>query len=254
MPRQPNTFRLQGKSIFLTYPQCPLIISFVIDYLNQLLKEFNPCYTRICQENHQDGEPHLHCLIQTEKKFNIRNQHYFDIKDPSGGNLYHPNCQVPRRDADVADYIAKGGRYEERGVLRASRTSPKRTRDTIWASILNESTSKSDFLNRVQKDQPYVWATQLRNLEYAANSKWPEPVHVYEPRWHNFSNVPPPLQEWAELNLFTVSTHSIRLLHPEINDEDLGWAQEVTQEFIIDEFIGQSDTPVILNDAGPETS
>nr|ANA76338.1 replication-associated protein [Euphorbia caput-medusae latent virus] len=204
MPRQPNnTFRLQGKSIFLTYPKCPLLPIFLIDYLYQLLNNFNPTYARVCTENHQDGEPHLHCLVQMDKRFNTTNQRFFDIKDPNGVATYHPNCQVPRRDADVADYIAKGGQFDERGILRASRRSPKKTRDTIWAAILTESTSKSEFLVRVQHEQPYVWATQLRNLEYAANSKWPEPITVFEPRFVAFPRIPEPIQQWAETNLFT---------------------------------------------------
>nr|AVH79973.1 replication-associated protein [Alfalfa leaf curl virus] len=207
MPRNANTFRVTGKSIFLTYPQCPLIPIFVIDYLYQLLKNFNPTYARVCTENHASGEPHLHCLVQTDKKFDIKNPRFFDIKDPRGRDevnfgSFHPNCQVPRRDADVADYIAKGGQFEERGVLKAGRRSPKKSRDTIWAAILNESTSKSEFLARVQRDQPFIWATQLRNLEYAANSKWADPVPVYEPRFRDFPNVPEPIREWAEQNLY----------------------------------------------------
>nr|ANA76332.1 RepA [Euphorbia caput-medusae latent virus] len=254
MPRQPsNTFRLQGKSIFLTYPKCPLLPIFLIDYLYQLLNNFNPTYARVCTENHQDGEPHLHCLVQMDERFNTTNQRFFDIKDPNGMATYHPNCQVPRRDADVADYIAKGGQFDERGILRASRRSPKKTRDSIWAAILTESTSKSEFLTRVQHEQPYVWATQLRNLEYAANSKWPEPITVFEPRFIHFPRIPEPIQQWAETNLFTVSAHAIQLLGADLTIEDIRWAHDLTTEFINDEFINNIDIPIIINDSGPET-
>nr|QVS02712.1 replication-associated protein [Trifolium virus 1] len=203
MPRNANSFRVQGKSIFLTYPKCPLTPIFLIDYFYQLLKHLDPTYARVCTENHETGEPHLHCLIQFDKKFNITNQRFFDIKDPNGGSIYHPNCQVPRRDADVADYISKGGVFEERGLLRASRRSPKKTRDTIWGAILSESTSKSEFLARVEHEQPFIFATQLRNLEYVAARKWPDPPTVYTPRWTHFPNVPEAIRTWADTNIFT---------------------------------------------------
>nr|AVH79771.1 RepA [Alfalfa leaf curl virus] len=257
MPRNANTFRVTGKSIFLTYPQCPLIPIFVIDYLYQLLKNFNPTYARVCTENHASGEPHLHCLVQTDKKFDIKNPRFFDIKDPRGRDevnfgSFHPNCQVPRRDADVADYIAKGGQFEERGILKAGRRSPKKSRDTIWAAILNESTSKSEFLARVQRDQPFIWATQLRNLEYAANSKWADPVPVYEPRFRDFPNVPEPIREWAEQNLYCVSAAAINTVsHIHIPPVLLTAAHDLTTEFIYDEVY--ANPPIIVNDPGPET-
>nr|AFP53914.1 replication associated protein [French bean severe leaf curl virus] len=254
MPRRNNnSFRLQGKSIFLTYPKCPLTPLFVIDYLYQLLKNFNPIYARVCTENHQDGEPHLHCLVQLDKRFNTTSQRYFDISDPNRTGVYHPNCQVPRRDADVADYIAKGGQFEERGILRASRRSPKKSRDSIWTNIINESTSKSEFLGRVQIEQPYVWATQLRNLEYAANSKWPEQPSVYIPKWTVFNNVPEPIREWADTNLFTVSLQSMQLVQPEISVTDMQWAHNLTEDFITDEWIGNSEDPVVQSFSGSET-
>nr|QVS02857.1 RepA [Trifolium virus 1] len=251
MPRNANTFRVTGKSIFLTYPQCPLIPLFVIDYLYQLLKDLNPTYARVCKEDHASGEPHLHCLVQTDKKFDIKNSRFFDIKEPNGTASFHPNCQVPRRDGDVADYIAKGGQFEERGLLKASRRSPKKSRDTIWTAILNESTSKSEFLARVQRDQPFIWATQLRNLEYAANAKWADPVPVYTPRFTDFPNVPDTIREWAGQNLFCVSVEALNIVsHLQIHHSVLQTAHDVTTEFIYDEL--RTNHPLIINDSGPE--
>nr|AYP64184.1 replication associated protein [Alfalfa leaf curl virus] len=203
MPRRASNFRLQGKSIFLTYPQCPLIPIFLIDYLYQLLKNWDPTYARVCREEHQSGEPHLHCLVQMDKKIDIKGPRFFDIKDPNGPSTYHPNTQIPRRDADVADYISKGGVFEERGLLRASRRSPKKSRDSIWTTILTESTSKSEFLSRCRTEQPYTYATQLRNLEYMASREWPEPPTLYQPRWTHFPSVPESIKQWADENIFT---------------------------------------------------
>ncbi|QFR15872.1 replication-associated protein [Tomato associated geminivirus 2] len=202
MPRQPSSFKIQGKSFFLTYPKCPLIPIFIIDYFYQLLRDHTVTYVRACTENHQDGEPHIHCLVQTEKRFQTKNQRFFDISDPNGSRIYHPNIQVPRRDADVADYISKGGTFEERGILRASRRSPKKNRDSIWTTILNESTSKSDFLTRVFAEQPFTYANNYRNLEYMADKHWPTEPESYTPTWTTFVGIPQSLQNWADQNIF----------------------------------------------------
>ncbi|KAM1234431.1 hypothetical protein ACFX2I_004027 [Malus domestica] len=163
-PSASSRFRIQGKSIFLTFPLCPLIITFVIDYIWNWFTHYDPSYIRVCQETNEDGEPHLHCLLQCNKQFNIQSTSFCDIPNPNGTTHYHPNMEKSKDDQDVSAYIAKGGIFEERGQIQQRRSS-KRSRDEIWTSILNESSSSSDFLSRVAAEQPFVYATQLRNLE-----------------------------------------------------------------------------------------
>lgn len=231
MTRQPKSFRLQGKSIFLTYPKCDLIALYIIDQLYNILSKFKPTYARVAQEHHKDGTLHLHCLVQTEKKFDISDKRFFDIEDPGTLRNYHPNCQVPRRDSDVADYIAKGGVFEERGILKCSQKSSSKSRDDKWLSLISESSSQSEFLSRVKSEQPYVYATQLRNLEYMAAKQWPiEPVN-YKPQWTTFLNIPPALTHWANENIFVVHRTMLNLfsIHTTF---DLELAQEHTLEHI----------------------
>ncbi|KAL7206831.1 hypothetical protein ACSBR2_019523 [Camellia fascicularis] len=230
----PNNFRIQGKSVFLTYPHCPIINLFAINTLWNILEKYNPTYAIAAQEYHQDGEPHLHCLIQCEKHFNIRNQFIFDLTDPNNETSircgeYHPNIQVPRKNAAVYDYIRKEHNFAEKGEFKASQTSPKKTRDQIWTKILQESTNQQEFLQRIKTEQPYVYFTQLRNLEYAARATWPEPPPIYIPKYTHFPNVPPQLKAWAHENLFMVSFESISLLYPDITQQDLKWSQEVAE-------------------------
>ncbi|ANA76387.1 RepA [Plantago lanceolata latent virus] len=258
MPRQPLTYRFQGKSAFLTYPKCDLTPTSVLDYLYNLLKNYDIFYARVCQENHQDGTKHLHCLVQLAKRLTTRDPKYFDITTANtitsgDAQPHHPNIQVPRSDAHVADYIAKDGNFVERGVLKATRRSPKKSRDTIWTAILQESTSKPDFLARVQSEQPYTWATQLRNLEYAANSRWPEPPVLYEPRYRAFPNLPEPIKQWAETNLYTVSFNSMQLIDPDIEHADLDWASNTAQEELEEQLLLNSQQPITVSDAGPQT-
>ena len=86
MPRQPNPttrrFRLHAKNIFLTYPQCPLPKEYALETLKQLhWTVVQPKYIRVAREEHQDGQPHLHVLIQLTGKCDIHDQRFFDIAD-----------------------------------------------------------------------------------------------------------------------------------------------------------------------------
>ena len=74
----------------------------------------------------------------------------------------------------------------------------------IWAKMLQESTSKDEFLVIVENEQPYIWATQLRNLEYATESKWPSPISHFTPKWTQFLRVPEELHQWAMENVLIV--------------------------------------------------
>lgn len=253
MAREPNTYRFQGKSVFLTYPHCPFHTLFIIDYLYQLLDSWVPTYARACVEPHADGTPHLHVLVQLEKKLTTRNQRFFDIKDPNlEGTIYHPHVQCPRRDADVADYIAKGGAIEERGIFAASRRSPAKSRDALWGRLLTESTSKSDFLSRVQSEQPYIWATQLRALEYAATKQWPEPPSSYAPRWNNFPNVPPEAKAWVDENIYVVSRDSMELMGSNLSRSDMEWAHDYTYDELSVFVLGPPPLPDVFDvDSGP---
>lgn len=94
-------FRLHGKAFFLTYPQCPLGKSHVLDRLSTKMVGFNLVHYAIAQEAHEDGSPHIHCLIITEREKNVCDSRFFDIDG------YHGNYQVARKRLEVFKYISK---------------------------------------------------------------------------------------------------------------------------------------------------
>ena len=99
MPRQPNQttrrFRLNARNIFLTFPRCPLPKEHALETLRQLpWTVVQPKYIRVAREEHQDGQPHLHVLIQLTGKCDIHDQRFFDIADhDQRDRSYHPNIQ-----------------------------------------------------------------------------------------------------------------------------------------------------------------
>ncbi len=116
-PRK-NKFRLQGKSFFLTYPQCRLSKERAMAKLEAKLKDTT--YVCVGHELHQDGSDHLHALLQCEEKYETRNANYFDLEDSedeAGAVKYHGNYQGAKNNNDVLDYVKKTGDICETGTF-----------------------------------------------------------------------------------------------------------------------------------------
>ena len=97
-PSIQRTFRLHAKTFFLTYSQCPVekeIMRRHLENLGRITK------LAIGQEHHQDGNLHLHCLVQYSKKINVRSPEFFDYEE------YHPSIESPRNIQASINYCCK---------------------------------------------------------------------------------------------------------------------------------------------------
>lgn len=97
------TFRLNAKQLFLTYPRCPLPLETVLQQLLGLLPVSK--YT-VAQEEHQDGELHIHAYLMLEKKVNIKNPRKLDLKSEEGVE-YHGKYEGCRSARAVDTYVKK---------------------------------------------------------------------------------------------------------------------------------------------------
>lgn len=95
---KPSKFRLQTKNIFLTYAKCELPKESLAAFLQEKLSIDYLCIT---QERHEDGSPHLHALLTTKNKVDIRDPRYFDAWD------FHPKVESARDTDFVRTYILK---------------------------------------------------------------------------------------------------------------------------------------------------
>jgi len=94
----PKQFRINAKSFFLTYPQCPLQKEELKTFLDT---KGRIVYTIIGRETHEDGHYHLHALVTYETKLNVKRQTFFDF------NGYHPNTQAAKNIPALKNYISK---------------------------------------------------------------------------------------------------------------------------------------------------
>lgn len=94
-------FRVQGKHIFLTYPQANGILSKA-DLLENLRAAIpTPVKWAIGEELHQDGNRHYHVLLGYTNRVDIRDYRHYDVMD------HHPNIQGARSWKQVLQYVIK---------------------------------------------------------------------------------------------------------------------------------------------------
>lgn len=105
-------FRLQGKHLFLTYPQCGLKKEIALEILRATLRreEIGILDWLIAEETHEDGSPHLHCYLSLASKLTTRNARLFDLENAEG-ELFHGNYQTCRSPSSVQRYCQKEGSY-----------------------------------------------------------------------------------------------------------------------------------------------
>lgn len=102
----PVRFRLQARSYFLTYPQCPLDKNVVLSQLVEKERDHHCEWIIVCKEAHQDGTPHLHALLKYSKVRDVRGADYFDLTG-DGDTTYHGDYKTTRNVRDSVNYVCK---------------------------------------------------------------------------------------------------------------------------------------------------
>ena len=149
-------FRVSAKNFFLTYPRCTLTKDQLLQSLLSIPTPTEKKYIRVSLETHEDGTPHLHCLIQFAGKFVCTNYQRFDVKHPCSSRVFHPNLQGARSSSDVNTYISKHCDYLEWGTFqidgRSARGGCQKANDSYAKALNSESTEQA--LQILKQEQP----------------------------------------------------------------------------------------------------
>nr|AFD63083.1 RepA protein [Tobacco yellow dwarf virus-A] len=225
-PQKTKSFRLQTKYVFLTYPRCSSSAENLRDFLWDKLSRFAIFFIAIATELHQDGTPHLHCLIQLDKRSNIRDPSFFDLE----GN--HPNIQPAKNSEQVLEYISKDGNVITKGEFKKHRVSPSKS-DERWRTIIQTATSKEEYLDMIKDEFPHEWATKLQWLEYSANKLFPPQPEIFQATFTEEDlQCHEDLRQWRDQHLYHVSVDAYRLIHNVTLIEatsDLVWMDDVSR-------------------------
>nr|QFG39751.1 replication-associated protein [Pepper blistering leaf virus]QFG39763.1 replication-associated protein [Pepper blistering leaf virus] len=198
----PKRFRVQSKNFFLTYPRCSLSKEEALSQLQVLNTPTNKKFIRVCRELHEDGEPHLHVLIQFEGKYVCTNNRFFDLVSPNRSAHFHPNIQGAKSSSDVKTYMEKDGDFIDFGVFqidgRSARGGCQSANDT-YAKVLNAE-SASQALQILKEEQPRDYVLHLDKVHAHVNKIFAKAPDPWAPPFplSSFTNVPDEMQEWAD--------------------------------------------------------
>nr|AJE24741.1 replication-associated protein [Ageratum enation virus] len=210
----PKRFQIYAKNFFLTYPQCSLTKEETLSQIQNLQTPVNKKYIKICRELHENGEPHLHVLIQFEGKYKCQNNRFFDLVSPTRSAHFHPNIQGAKSSSDVKSYLEKDGDTLEWGEFQIDGRSARggqQTANDAYAAALNAG-SKPEALRVIKELAPKDYVLQFHNLNANLDRIFTPPVEEYISPFSSssFDQVPEELDEWAADNVVSAAARPLR--------------------------------------------
>ncbi|AUT11871.1 replication associated protein [Polygala garcinii associated virus] len=207
-------FRISARNYFLTYPQCTLTKEETLAQLQNPTTPTNKKFIRICRELHEDGQPHLHVLIQFEGKFVCTNNRFFDLTSPVRTTHYHPNIQAAKSSSDVKTYMEKDGDVIDHGVFQIDGRSTRRGGSTAadtYAEAINTG-DKSQALTVLKEKDPKSFLLQYHNITANLDRLFPPPIPQFQCPFtcSSFDRVPEEMEEWACDNVVHSAARPIR--------------------------------------------
>nr|AOT83387.1 replication-associated protein [Macroptilium bright mosaic virus] len=198
----PKRFQVNAKNYFLTYPRCSLTKEAALEQILSFQTPTNKKFIKVARELHDDGQPHLHVLLQFEAKFCCKNQRFFDLVSPNRSAHFHPNIQGAKSSSDVKSYVDKDGDTIEWGEFQVDARSARggqQTANESYAKVLNAQNIEQA-LQILKEEQPKDFVLQHHNIRSNLErifAKAPEP---WTPPFHlsSFTNVPKEMQDWAD--------------------------------------------------------
>nr|AFK14071.1 hypothetical RepA [Beet curly top Iran virus] len=221
-PNQPGYLRFQKKNAFLTYSQIGGDFKdYIFDKLKTLLESYVILFLAVSLEHHQpteeqpEGGFHTHCIIQCDKKLDVNGNLFFNIILPDGRTI-HPRIDGLNAPKRAFEYITKEDTSPRTfGELRLGGRSPNSigNSNVEWRRILDSSNTKEEFFSNIRESCPTDFVLRWPSILSFANYHFRPVVQPYTPRWTEFSRLPDTIKEWAEQNIYFVSSDC---LHYEI--------------------------------------
>ncbi|XP_075091922.1 uncharacterized protein LOC142172058 [Nicotiana tabacum] len=192
-------FRIQAKNYFMTYPHRSLTKDEALTQLQNISTPVNKVFIRVSRELHEDGEPHLHVLIQFEGKYVCTNNRTFDLTSPTRSSHFHPNIQGAKSSSDVKTYVEKDGDFIDFGVFqidgRSSRGGCQSANDSYAKAINSGSTINA--LKILMEEQPRDYIRDLDKLRANLYRHYSPPKQLLISKWDPQSYVvPDDIEQW----------------------------------------------------------
>ena len=161
----PRRFRINARSVFLTYPQCDASPEDVLQKITAWGKSRKLKFAIVGAEEHKDGTPHLHAVLVFSARINVRRAAIFDAFTGK-----HGHYEATRSVAMCTRYCTKDGNYRLYGItedeLQALLNKGQRNKSDIVATRL----MKGESLVALRKEFPGFFLMHGGKIERFASS------------------------------------------------------------------------------------
>ncbi len=196
-----SKFVVQSKFVLLTFPSSDVNKEDALEKVKSLV---GLEWAIVCAEKHQDGTPHLHCLVAHVVRFRTRDVNFFDFIAGKHCNIK----SVTRTLAKVIEYVIKDGDYICHGIdpvefLRLKKLK-KNTRFALIAKLISEGATMES-LNEDYKDLLVMHLRKVKfYLEWRKNALREEQLAKERIAWtvpEGITNSDVLTAEWLEDNV-----------------------------------------------------
>lgn len=206
-PTSNRSFRLNAQNLFLTFPQCNLSKE---QAAQNLQSKHSIEWAVIVQEQHQDGNPHLHIALRLKKKANFKDPRVFDHVGEKHGNYQGINS--------IGKTLAYIRKFDKTPFTIGSPPEPKEVKEKVSDSIALRLLKKEK-LEAVIEDHPGFVMMNLKKLQdfqnYTEVQTMIKTVPAWSmPQWNPVTHNPDPtmtiLLEWCRDNIRTTAPRAHR--------------------------------------------
>jgi hypothetical protein len=166
-------FRLNAKNLLLTYPQCSTTKEAVLSRIQEFFQD-RLDFAIVAREQHQSGDPHLHCLVSLNQRVNFRDPHCLDHLAGQ-----HGSYEAVKFLKKAMEYVTKDGDYVSHGIDPQEIIKKKKSAksDTVAKSVLEGKT----FDDVVEQDPGFAMMNKKKIEEFIAYTEFKRAASRLQP-------------------------------------------------------------------------
>lgn len=192
-------FRLDCQYWFVTYSQCNVDKADILSHIVLRHPDRCPEWVRVVRERHEDGQFHLHALINWGSRLCTRNARFLDYT-ADDGSVYHPKLEPARSVAKSLQYVAKDDDAPyDYGTVPEPGESQCDSRSDMARRVLSTATSGDELLSMVREADPLHYVEKIFQWERVANKLFAIPEAQPDPvETRPFNNLHPDIVSWLD--------------------------------------------------------
>jgi len=161
----PRSLNIQWRQLFLTYPQCHTPKETALNNIKEFFGN-NLSWALVARELHEDGNPHLHCLIKLKDPYRTSNARALDplSRGPQHPEGVHGNYQCMRSVRDSVIYCTLEDHSPAEHGINYKEVINKKNGKAAW--VATRALEGATFSELVQEDPGFMLLNLTRVQQF----------------------------------------------------------------------------------------